>query len=52
MKIVWKGKNMSFDFATAKHIVGYFLWKAGGTMSYLKLLKLVYLADRKALLET
>ena len=43
---------MSFDFETAKHIVGYFLWKAGGTMSYLKLLKLVYLADRKALLET
>ncbi|WP_308512965.1 Panacea domain-containing protein [uncultured Turicimonas sp.] len=43
---------MSFDFETAEHIVGYFLWKAGGTMSYLKLLKLVYLADRKALLET
>lgn len=43
---------MGFNFETTQHVVGYLLWKAGGAMPYLKLLKLVYLADRKALLET
>lgn len=42
---------MLFNNENTSHIVGYLLWKAGSKMSYLKLLKLVYLADRKALLE-
>lgn len=42
---------MVFDKELSTQIVSYFLWKADGNMSLLKLLELVYLADRKALLE-
>ncbi|WP_304625954.1 Panacea domain-containing protein [uncultured Parasutterella sp.] len=40
-----------YDTELTTQIIGYFLWKAGGAMPYLKILKLVYLADRKALLD-
>lgn len=42
---------MVFDKELATQIVSYLLWKGKGCIPYLKLLKLVYLADRKALLE-
>lgn len=42
---------MNFDEKKATQIAGYFLQTAGGRMPYIKLIKLVYLADRTALLQ-
>ncbi len=39
-----------FDVQKATQIAAYFLWKRGGRMSYLKLMKLMYLAEREYLL--
>lgn len=41
---------MIFDKEKVTQITSYFLWKHKGFMPYIKLLKLVYLADREALL--
>lgn len=40
----------SFDEAKATQIAGYFLQLRGGRMHYIKLIKLMYLTDREALL--
>lgn len=40
-----------FDIRKATHVAAYLLWKRGGEMSYLKLMKLMYLAEKKFLLE-
>lgn len=40
-----------FDVQKATHVAAYFLWKRGGRMSYLKLMKLMYLAERQFLLQ-
>lgn len=39
-----------FDAQKATQVAAYFLWKRGGRMAYLKLLKLMYLAERECLL--
>ncbi len=39
-----------FDINKATHVVAYLLWKRGGTMSYLKLMKMAYFAEREFIL--
>ena len=41
---------MTFDATKVAHMVAYFLIKEGGKMPYLKIMKLLYLADREKLL--
>ena len=41
---------MTFDAAKVAHMAAYFLIKKGGKMPYLKIMKLLYLADREKLL--
>jgi len=41
-----------FDERKATHAAAYLLARGGGTMPYIKLIKLLYLADRESLLET
>lgn len=38
-----------FDVQKATQIAAYFIWKRGGRMSYLKLMKLMYLSEREFL---
>lgn len=38
-----------FDIQKATQIAAYFIWKRGGRMSYLKLMKLMYLSEREFL---
>ena len=45
-----KGEVM-FDIKKTTHVAAYFLWKRGGQMSTLKLMQLMYLAERSFLLE-
>jgi len=40
---------MSFDAKKAAHMSAYLLFQAGGTMSHMKLIKLLYLAERESL---
>lgn len=41
---------MIFNLESIAQVTGYILWKEGGALPLTKLLKLVYLADREALL--
>jgi uncharacterized phage-associated protein len=43
--------NLRFQHERATQAAAHLLYRRGGTMSYMKLLKLLYLADRKALVE-
>ena len=40
-----------FDIRKATQVAAYLLWKRGGKMSYLKLMKLMYLAEKQFLLD-
>ena len=40
-----------FDVRKATQVAAYFLWRRGGKMSYLKLMKLMYLAEKQFLLQ-
>lgn len=40
-----------FDLKKAAHVAAYLLWKRGGEMSSLKLMNLMYLAEKRFLLE-
>ena len=40
-----------FDVQKATQIAAYFIWRRGGRMSYLKLMKLMYLAEREFILK-
>lgn len=39
-----------FNVRKATQVAAYLIWKRGGTMSYLKLMKLMYLAEKDSLL--
>lgn len=40
-----------FDVRKATQVAAYLLWKRGGRMSYLKLMKMMYIAERQFLLQ-
>lgn len=40
-----------FDVRKATQVAAYLLWKRGGRMSYLKLMKMMYIAERQCLLQ-